>query len=545
MTHHSYFCENAEDRYKRYKKAYDRLITYWQSELEDIYDYCIPGRNTWQQPTEGERKTNDIFDDTAVKGVQDFATNTLTFLMPPFKQFAGLELPRSVKNSGKLSDNQIQQIEANLEDQMGTLFEYLNQCGYANAFHEAFQDLAAGTGCIIINEGDDYKPFSFSSCPLSEIAVEEGPSGRLENFWRTKKYSMRQIKRIWPMAELTHDLQSLHDNQPDEEITIVEGVICYPDNEEDGKYFYYVSDLKSKADIYSEFRDYPPFLGFRYSKLSGEVMGRGPASFAIDYIRILNLLVEYDLRSAKFDAFPSYLVPSTQIINPNTTVLEPGSIIPVDSQFAGQNPIQPLPGNPNKQQSQLRIEYYQQLIGAIFASDPLPSPQVERDSTASEANIRYKEWIRKNSSSILRLQDEVIIPLFETLIKILRKKAIIRDLNMMNGVIEVKANNGQVKLVYDSPILDNQKTEDLQNTDALVSRMLQTFQQYGLMGLNYEEFPRYWAEKLNVDMDLIKSPSDVKQTIGNALQTLNQMQNQAQQPQPQQSPSNLQSILGG
>ena len=541
------YCETSDERYRRYKKAYDRLFTYWQSKLEDIYDYCLPGRNTWNTPTEGASKTVDIFDDTAVQGVQNFATNSLTFLMPPFKQFMSLGISTIAKKQKNLSDGLIQQIEESLDDQMATLFEYLNQSGYANAFHEAFQDLAAGTGVIIINEGDDNRPFSFASVPIPEIAFEEGPSGRLENFWRTRKYSTRQIKRLWSMAVLPEELESLYKNRPDEEIEIVEGVIYYPQNDEDSCYFYYVSDVKSKKDLYSDFRSYSPFLGFRYSKLAGEVMGRGPAFFAIDYIRILNLLVEYDLRGAKFDAFPTYLVPSTQIINPNTATFEPGSIIPIDAQFAGEKaPIQPLPGNPNKNDSQLRMEYYQSLIREIFASDPLPSPDEQKNSTATEANIRYKEWIRKNSSSVSRLQDELIMPLFEVLLKILRKKALIKDVQIMNHTFEIKVNGSVVKLVYDSPILDSQKSDELSRLDQYMARATQWFGQYGVLATNYWELPNFSAERLNLSMELIPTPADVKAMLTKIFQQMTQPPPAAQpgqQPGAPQGQNQLQMAL--
>ena len=68
---------------------------------------------------------------------------------------------------------------------------------------------------ILINEGDDEEPFTFSALPIDEMAFEESPNGRLENFWRTKEYTIREIKRLWPTAELPLELNATADNNPD------------------------------------------------------------------------------------------------------------------------------------------------------------------------------------------------------------------------------------------------------------------------------------------------------------------------------------------
>jgi hypothetical protein len=344
-------------------------------------------------------------------------------------------------------------------------------------------------------------------------------------------------------------------NNPDEETEIVEGVIFYPNNKEESQYFYYVQHKASKADIYTEFRDYSPFLGFRFGKTAGEVMGRGPAMLGMDFIRILNLLAEYDLRSAKFDAFPAYTVPNTSIMNPNTMVLEPGAIIPIDSTFAGGQPIQPLPTSNSKNIMQMRIEQYQQIVKDFLFADPLPSPQERAgNQTATESNIRYNEWLRKNSSSALRLQDELVIPFFRILFKILRKKALIKDIDTIKGTIEIKTNNKHLKLVYDSPVINMQRQDDIKAMDQVLVRLGQTFQQYGILAVDFTKLPSFWAEKLDADKSLIKTPSDIQNTLGQFLQRLQQAQQPQQNPnaqpgedqqQIQSDQPNIASMLGG
>ena len=111
------YSESPEERYKRYDNAQNRLITYWNTRLQDIYRYCIPDRYTWDS-TEGERKTNDIYDDTAVIGVQTFANNLLSFLLPPFKEFMTLKTSVALKSDKRFTDNDRKQIEDDLQEQV-------------------------------------------------------------------------------------------------------------------------------------------------------------------------------------------------------------------------------------------------------------------------------------------------------------------------------------------------------------------------------------------------------------------------------------------
>ena len=525
--------ENEKERYERFLKA-DAKMELYRSRLEEVFEYCVPDRNTFYESTEGEDTTQSIYDDTAPKAIIDFSNNIQSFLMPPEKKWMSLIPSADLANKEIHGEVDIQEIKKQLQNVTDTLFGYLNTSNYATSIHEAFQDLAAGTGVILVNELDDPKhPFSFSSIPIADVAIEEGVRGTLQNFWRKWKIPKRVVQETWQNADLP---QSFNSRKPEDEIELIEGTIYYPHNSYSNKYYYYVQLVDGLHDIVKEFRSYNPWIGFRFSVRPGEMLGRGPANFVLNFIRILNLLAEYELRGAKFQAFPIYMAANSGAINPYTLTLEPGSIIPTDQSFfmsGGQMPIQPLQGAGSPKFMQLSIEKYQQIVKDALLSDPLPAPQTAPQETATEISTRQQNWIRQNASSAIRLSRELPIPLIETCLAILRRKNLIPNLEIAGANFEIKTEDGLIDIDYKSPLLQMQNKEELQNFQVWIGGLLQMFGQMGLMAVNIEKVPLFMAERGQVDLDLVKNKDEVKQAfqklIQNYAQTMQQQQGQEQQ----------------
>ena len=57
----------------RYKKAKSRWMS-WSDLWEEIYDYVLPHRESFFQETQAARRTENIYDETAVVGLPKFAS---------------------------------------------------------------------------------------------------------------------------------------------------------------------------------------------------------------------------------------------------------------------------------------------------------------------------------------------------------------------------------------------------------------------------------------------------------------------------------------
>ncbi len=508
------FSQSPVARHDRYEKAQSRMLQ-WESILEDAYRYSVPNKSEFHTVTEGETKVNYIFDSTAILGTQSFASNLQSILMPPFRRWAKL-IPGE-----EVTENQKQSVEKELQGINNILFRFLDQSNFALSVNESLQDLAIGTGILIFNEGPTENPFQFTSIPISRVAFEEGANNELENFWRRLEIPVRQLQRLWPTAKLTPSLQRQLESAPETTVEIVEGTILYPQNEEDSRYFYYISDSTTKTDLFSEFREFTPWIGFRFSKAPGEIVGRGPVLTALPDIRTVNKMREYVLRAAKFQAFPVYIAASTSVLNPYNLVIEPGSIIPIEAQFAGSNPIAPLPTAGNVQIAFAEIQALQATIREILFADPLPPTQTPTQS-ATEISIRQQNWIRKSGSSFGRLTVELLAPIIKTALTILRRKGLIGD---------IKVDGKRISLQYESPLLDIQSQEDVQRAQEWLQIMQATYGQFAILAFQPAEYPAWAAEKMNVDLKLVKSPAQIGDDF-NALQQRIEEQVKAQQ-QPQ------------
>ena len=83
----------------RYKKAKGRWNS-WTDLWEEIYDYVIPHRESFFQESQAQRRTENIFDETAVVGLPKFASRLQLGFFPPngraFRLAAGPDFPKEL-----------------------------------------------------------------------------------------------------------------------------------------------------------------------------------------------------------------------------------------------------------------------------------------------------------------------------------------------------------------------------------------------------------------------------------------------------------------
>ena len=186
-------------------------------------------------------------------------------LFPPGKQWAYLEASDEIEKSNYTSQ-EIDEIKEEIQEANETIFKYIENSNMAQARNESFMEMGISTGVMILNEGTQQEPLEFSSVALANVAIEEDGKGQLSSFWRRWDLTPRQIKQRWPDVKLPESYRSQEQTNPEKTCELVEGTIYYPDNEVGSQYFYYLSDVKSKSDMLSEFREYSPWLGFRTTK---------------------------------------------------------------------------------------------------------------------------------------------------------------------------------------------------------------------------------------------------------------------------------------
>ena len=260
-----------------------------------------------------------------------------------------------------------------------------------------------------------------------------------------------------------------------------------------------------------------PFICFRWSKCAGEVYGRGPLINALSSIKTTNLTIELILENAQMSISGIYQMEDDGVINPDTINLVPGTIIPKAMGSAG---LQPIQAAGRFDVAQLVLGDMRNNIKRALYNDMLGDPN-KTPASATEIAERMADLSRRIGSAFGRLQAELVQPVLQRVIYILKKQ----------GRIEIPTVNGrEIKIKSVSPLAQAQANQDI----TAISRFLElTAGAFGpemlQLLVNSEETAAHLAKKFGVPDNLIRDEAERKEIVA----LMQQMQqSQAQAPQP-------------
>ena len=499
--------EDTENKAIGILKKYQEAVSvkdHWREKFEEAYEYCLPNRESFYDESPGQKRTDKIFDETAVVGVQEFASRLQAGIVPTFARWAdfqaGVEIPPEQKP----------EINKQLDAITDYVFEVLQNSNFNQEIHESFMDLAVGTGCMLVEEGDAVNPIKFTAVPLPKICLMNGPDGRIDTVYRKRSVKPEHIKVLYPKAVIPENFDPL---KMKKDCSIIEAVYkIYENNVE--KYKYCVVMEEAKAVILEE--EYigegsNPYLVFRWNKASGEVYGRGPIFNAMGAIKTCNLTIELILQNAQMSVSGVYTYEDDGVINPDNISLVPGSLIPV---APGSRGISPIPAAANFDVAQLVLNDMRQNIKKALYMETLGRPE-GTPMTATEVSERMADLSRQIGSSFGRLQSELIYPLLKRIIRLLSKQ----------GRIELpKVNGREVKVAARSPLAKAQHMQDISDVNRFNEIIAGTFgpQMINVI-VNQNETAKYLAEKMNLPEKLIRDEEEQQRIV----QQISQLQTSA------------------
>jgi len=500
--------------------------------FEECYEYALPMRESFYSESIGQRRDDKIFDETAVVGVQEFASRLQSGLVPNFARWAdftaGSETPKEERD----------QVNNELDEVTEYVFEIIQNSNFAQEVHESFMDLAVGTGVLVVSEGDAIHPINFTAVPLPHIVLDTGPDDYIDHVYRERHCRNSDIPNMYPKATISDKLQRKISNQPEERTKILE-VVCrdYSVKNEDQFMFYAIEpNLKEmiKMETYKGVGS-NPFVCFRWSKCSGEVYGRGPLMNALSAIKTTNLTIELILENAQMAISGIYQMDDDGVINPDTINLVPGTVIPKAPNSQG---LQPVAAAGSFDVASLVLNDMRLNIKRALYNDMLGNPD-RTPASATEVAERMADLSRRIGSAFGRLQAELVQPVLQRVVYILKKQ----------GRIELPTINGrEVKVRSVSPLAQAQSNQDISS----VARFLEMVQQrFGpdIMNIliNSEETAAYLAKKFGVPDNLIRDLAERKQLVQMAQEYAEQQQQQQMglqgQQQMQQQTQNMEGMM--
>lgn len=496
---------------------------------ESAYELAIPHRVNFRNTTAGASNTQKIYSSVGITATDGFVARLQNEFVPIFSKW--FELVSGDSSLNGMSKDEYNKLLEGISDYLTTV---LNSSNFYNAVGEMFYDLAVGTGCLLILEGDNIvDPIKVMSVPMHSLAIDENAEGKVTGVFRTISIVARNVIDMWPDAEIPAELKNIINESPEKEIELKEATYVEKDDDDKDALGYktiwcYQVIYKSESILLTRKYEVCPWVIVRWSKISGEAFGRGVVLKALPDLKMLNKGKELSIRAAMLNVFGVYTVADRGVMNPSNITIQPLGMIPVERNGGPNGPsIAPLPSAGNFNAEILTFDKLEMSINKIMYNKALPNEDA-RVRTATELVQKMQEL--KNdigASNFGRLWFEFSIPAINRCLHILSKKGLLP--------MDIKIDNLMTKLKISSPIARNQAIEDV-NSLVNADQVLKGIDPSGsLSGLTFkvEEIGSWVAEKLGVSQSLLLTEEDRQQKKA-------QMAAAAQQMAMAQDPSNMQ-----
>ena len=497
----------------RYKHA-QSIKDQWVSVFEECYEYALPQRESFFTESIGRRRTDHIFDETAVVGVQEFASRLQAGIVPNYARWAefiaGSEVPPEEEKEINLA----------LDEVTNYVFQVIQNSNFSQEVHETFLDIALGTGVLLVEEGDAVQPIKFKAIPLPQVCLNSGHDDRVDAVYRKRTIRLKELEFAYPDVSLSDKIQMDMEENTDKKIKIIESVYRNDESKKQESNIFCAIAEEYEHKIYDE--EYKglgsnPYIVYRWSKCAGEVYGRGPLQFALPAIKTSNLVVELILENAQMSISGMYQVEDDGVINVDNIALIPGTVIP---KAAGSAGLQPIAQAGNFNVSDLVLRDMRTNIKKALYNDMLGNPNEKTPMSATEVAERQADLSRQIGAAFGRLQAELVNPVLQRVIYILKKQ----------GRIDVPTVNGrEVQIKSSSPLAQAQHQQDVATIDRFLGLMQARVGPELLnVMIKQEEVAKFVAKKLGIPEELIRSQQEMEAVM----QQMQQMQQQQAAPPP-------------
>lgn len=498
----------------RYKKAKSRWMS-WSDLWEEIYDYVLPHRESFFQESQAARRTENIYDETAVVGLPKFASRLQLGFFPPngraFRLQPGPEFPKEAMGTG---------LQEELDKITDLLHEGLRNSNFNSEMHEGLQDLGIGTMNLLCEEGRFQGDLHFSSVPPTNLALLPGRMDGVSDWFRWNDYmDITEVKHRYPKAKYSDKMLSEQKKNPKRKTKIIEATIYDEQDRFKDEYTYYLISETDNAILIKDKlrgRGSTPWITTRWSKSGFEVWGRGPVLQAMPAIKTLNLTVQLILENAEMAIAGSYVYDDDGVFNPDNITIQPGTFIPRSPGSA----IESLQSAGRFDVAQLVIDDMRRNVRkALFIDELDTRPNARTPLSATEVSERLADVARDMGAVAGRMQKEFLQPLVERLIYIYTKQ----------GLLDIpKVDGRELRIVPVSPLLRAQDQQDVSDFVRFQQTVASTFgPEITPVLYNQEQVIRFLAQKFGIKEELLAEQSQVQDNV----QMLQQLMQQGQMPQ--------------
>lgn len=264
----------------------------WEPLWRECYDHALPqhaGFDSAASP--GARRGDRLYDATAADAVDQLAASLLAQLTPPWSRWMGL-VPGPA-----LDTDLATALSPLLLDASEAFHAQIDRSNFAVEAHQAFLDVVTGgTACLLVEEAAPGAPSAlrFTAVPLSDLVLEEGEEGRLDQLYRRQRLTLAELAARVAVDRIPDAVKRDGASDPTRRFAIIEAVMA------DGAGWRWRIVLEEGDPVLladGRFVEMP-FIAFRWLKAPGETYGRSPVMKALPDIKTANKVVELVLKNA-------------------------------------------------------------------------------------------------------------------------------------------------------------------------------------------------------------------------------------------------------
>ena len=388
------------------QRSFETDRSLWESQWQDAKELIRPNTSDFNRTgVKGERKFEKVYDATAIDANEEFAGGLAGYATSATDRWFSLRMKnRSLENSLRL--------RTWLDRTSDLIYDAYSSpsSNFNPSYHEGYLDIGA-FGWFVIYQYWHAKSRAvrFKTIPIADCWIDENHEGHVDTLFRKIKMSARQIEQRF--GQLPPQIRK--ENKLDKLYSVLHAV--FPRVDRNPRKLTGVNkpfaslwiSLDTKEELYEGGFDIFPYIVPRWTKLSGEVYGRGPGMKVLPDVKVLNRYEQYMLKAGAKTVDPPLTVPNDGFLLPVNT--SPGALNYKENNADGIEPLIP----PGAYNLPFGLDQMERKKASIERGYYLTLFRMEKENvemTAFETADRREEKLRLLGPQLGRLESEALGP---------------------------------------------------------------------------------------------------------------------------------------
>lgn len=489
-----------------------------------LNELAMPERPSFTSGADTQgRNMGEVYDETGMVGVDEFASRLQTGIMPAGIDWALLEFAQPAEDEAK----------AQLAAVQRDLFLALSRSNLAAETKDSFMDLGGyGTGCLRIMPGPWSQRLRFLAIALHDCWITPGPDGTWADVHVRYRLPRYAVQAQWPGATLPEADPKERTNA---QLEVIDSWVRDLDAMSMGRPERWLNQVHVNGraitpSVEKSGEGSCPYIVARWGKNPGDLYGIGQGMRALPAMEVANEIVRMLLSHGQFAMAGMWQAEDDGVLNPWSVSLVPGSIIPIAPGSKGLQPLSPQGGK--MEIGQLLLTNHQHAIKKALYNEQL-GPREGTPVTAFEIQERMNELARAIGPAYERVWQEFVLPLLARCLRLLKAQGVLNMPALGEGEVNVVAASAFVRSAAYGQV--RRASEWMQGIAALYGPEALAAQ------VSLDRFAAWSGDSMGIPADLRHTPVE-KQRGAERLEQM-AMQAQAQGGAPSGGADPMQALL--